>query len=897
MADRPTGILTFLFTDIQGSTSRWEEQEDAMRAALARHDQVLRAAIEAHGGRLFKHTGDGMLAAFGSPSRAVEAAIEAQRGLDLPVRMGLATGEAELRDDDYFGPTLNRAARVMAAGHGGQVLVASSTAVLLDGFELIDLGEHRLKDLSRPQRLFQLCAEGLEKSFPALRTLDAARGNLPLQSTSFIGRENEVASVIEALRLHRLVTLTGVGGVGKTRLALQVAAELAPQYQGGAWLVELAPIGDAGATAHAIAATFGIGPQPGKTIAESLIEGLGGRQILLVLDNCEHLIAAVAELAERTVRACAGVTLLATSREALRIEGEQSWPVPSLGFREGALSPAVRLFDERARAVVPSFELTADVEAATEICRRLDGIPLAIELAAARVRSMSPAQIRAKLDERFRLLTGGSRRALERHQTLRHAVQWSYDLLDERERALLRRASVFAGGFTLEAAEAVSTGDGVDPADVVDLLDSLVRKSLVTTDRSSGEVRYGLLETIRQFGEELLAAAGEAEAARARHAEFFKRQSDAMFEIWRSPRQLIAHEWIDREIDNVRAAFRWATDRGSAAIAVSIAANVGDLARFRLRHEAANWAAEIADVARATRHPRLTVLLTWASSNAWALGRFDEAKRFGEEAIALRDDAEFYPFVWAFTDLSAVSFHEGDFDRALALVEIGAAHEADRQDRLCLASIPWVLAWIGRHPEAVAAAGDAMASVKAAGAPFSLGILSSAKGIALAQSDPAAAIAAFDEALTVSRRSGNRLLSAMILSHLAALQARAGEPEAALRSLLQTFEDSRGSVDRGFLANALGALVVTFERLGRAEPAALLYGAAMHEFASMAQVWHKEAAVRVRQALGDVEFQRLAEMGAAMPIFEIIRYAEGEIRAALMSSSSENQGEGQGLSS
>jgi tetratricopeptide (TPR) repeat protein len=293
----------------------------------------------------------------------------------------------------------------------------------------------------------------------------------------------------------------------------------------------------------------------------------------------------------------------------------------------------------------------------------------------------------------------------------------------------------------------------------------------------------------------------------------------------------------------------------------------------------------------------LTVLLTWASSNAWALGRFDEAKRFGEEAIALRDDPEFYPFVWAFTDLSAVSFHEGDFDRALAFVEIGAAHEADRQDRLCLASIPWVLAWIGRHPEAVAAAGDAMASVKAAGAPFSLGILSSAKGIALAQSDPAAAIAAFDEALTVSRRSGNRLLSAMILSHLAALQARAGEPEAALRSLLQTFEDSRGSVDRGFLANALGALVVTFERLGRAEPAALLYGAAMHEFASMAQVWHKEAAVRVRQALGDVEFQRLAEMGAAMPIFEIIRYAEGEIRAALMSSSSENQGEGQGLSS
>jgi predicted ATPase/class 3 adenylate cyclase len=881
MTNRPTGVLTFLFTDIEGSTGRWEELGEEMRAALARHDQVLRSAIDAHAGWLFKHTGDGVLAAFASPRAAAEAAIEAQRALDLPVRMGLATGEAELRDDDYFGPTLNRTARVMAAGHGKQVLVASSTAALLEGFDLVDLGEHRLKDLPRPQRLFQLCAKGLERSFPPLRTLDAAPGNLPLQSTSFIGREHDVTAVTEALRQNRVVTLTGVGGVGKTRLALQVAAELAPRYQGGAWLVELAPVGDAGATAHALAAILGISPQPGKTIAESLLEGLNGRQILLLLDNCEHLIDTVADLAERIVRTCAGVTVLATSREALRIEGEQSWPVPSLDFRGGASAPAVRLFDERARAVVPSFELATDVEAVAEICHRLDGIPLAIELAAARVRSMSPEQIRAKLDERFRLLTGGSRRALERHQTLRHAVQWSYDLLDERERAVLRRASVFAGGFTLEAAEAVCAGAGLGSTDVVDLLDSLVRKSLVTTDRGGGEVRYGLLETIRQFGEELLVAAGEAEASRARHAEFFAQQSDAMFEIWRSPRQLIAHEWIDREIDNVRTAFRWATDRGNAAIAVSIAANVGDLARFRLRHEAANWAAEVADVARATRHPRLSVLLTWASSNAWALGRFDEAKRFGEEAIALRDDREFYPFVWAFTDLATVALHEGNFDRALALVKTGAAHEADRHDRLCLAFIPWMMAWIERNQDAVAAAVDAMALVKAAASHFSLAILLSAKGVALSQSDPTAAIAAFDEALAVSHRSGNRLLSAMIFSHLAALRARAGEPEAALRGLLQTFEDSRGSVDRAFLATALAALVESFERLGRGEPAAVLYGAAMREFASMAQVWHKEAAARVRQTLGDVEFQRLAQKGAAMPIFEIVRYAETEIRAAL----------------
>ncbi len=888
MADRPTGVLTFLFTDIQGSTGRWEEQEEKMRAALARHDQVLRSAIEAHAGWLFKHTGDGVLAAFASPSAAARAAIEAQRALDLPVRMGLATGEAELRDDDYFGPTLNRAARVMAAGHGGQVMVASSTAALLDGFDLVDLGEHRLKDLPRPQRLFQLCAEGLTKSFPPLRTLDAAPGNLPLQSTSFIGRERDVVEVMEALRQSRVVTLTGVGGVGKTRLALHVAAELAPKYQGGAWLVELAPVGDAEATAHVIAATLGIGPQPGKTIAESLLEGLSGGQILLVLDNCEHLVDAVAGLAERVVRTCAGVTVLATSREALRIEGEQSWPVPSLDFRGGALAPAVRLFDERARAVVPSFELATDVDAVIEICRRLDGIPLAIELAAARIRSMSPAQIRAKLDERFRLLTGGSRRALERHQTLRHAVQWSYDLLDERERALLRRVSVFAGGFTAEAAEAVSIGDEPDPPDVADLLDSLVRKSLVTTERGRDAVRYGLLETIRQFGEERLAAAGEIEAVRARHAEFFARQSDAMFEIWRSPRQLLAHEWIDREIDNLRTAFRWAADGDRATTAVTIAANVGDLARFRLRHEAADWAAEVADAGRASRHPRLSVLLTWACSNAWGFGRLEEAKRFGEEALALREDPEFYPFVWAFTDLAMIAVFEGDVDRALELVRTGAAHAADGHDRLCLAHIPLALTMAGRHEEAIAAARDTIATVEAAGLPFSIGVLLSARGLALSSSDPAAALAAFDEALAVARRSGHLLMSAWILPNVAALQARSGAPDEALRSFLRLFEETRGSLDRFFLARGLPALIVIFERLGRAEASATIDGVVMREFGSMTLASEvPEASARARQAIGDVEFERLAAKGAAMPMFEVVRYAETEIRTVLSRGGSE----------
>jgi class 3 adenylate cyclase len=423
MAERPTGTVTFLMTDIEASTRRWEEQPEAMRADLARHDATLREAIEGHGGWLFKHTGDGMLAAFPAARPAIQAAIAAQRLLKLPVRMGVCTGEAELRDNNYFGPTLNRAARIMDAAHGGQVLVAAVTAAIAEDAGLVELGEYRLRDLSQPERLYQVRAEGLKDRFPALRTLDTSPGNLPVQATSFLGREHDQAEVAEMLGRVRLLTLTGVGGVGKTRLALQVAAELSPEYPDGAWLVELAAVGDPSATGHAVAGTLGITQQPGMTIEQSVAARLTRRELLLVLDNCEHLIEAVALLAHDIVTHCPNVRVLATSREALMVDGEQIWPVPSLGFREGASSPAVALFMERARAVAPRFELGGDAGVISEICRRLDGIPLAIELAAARMRAMSPLQIRDRLDERFRILTGGSRRALERHQTLRHAVQ------------------------------------------------------------------------------------------------------------------------------------------------------------------------------------------------------------------------------------------------------------------------------------------------------------------------------------------------------------------------------------------------------------------------------------------------------------------------------------------
>ena len=356
-AAAPSGVVTFLFTDVEGSTRRWEADADEMRVALATHDEVLRGAIEAHGGCLFKHTGDGVCAAFSSPRSAVDAAVAAQRALELPVRMGLATGEAELREGDYFGAVLNRAARVMAAGHGRQILLAESTAVLLGGIDLVDLGPRRLRDLPTPVGVFQVRAPGLRTDFPPLRALDERPGNLRPQVTSFIGRESEVADVQAAVRVHRLVTLTGVGGVGKTRLAFEVAARSAPSFPDGVWVIELAPVGDPTAVPDAVAAVLGITQQPGMSVASSVASALEGRVRLLVFDNCEHVLDAAADTIEAILARSATVKILATSREGLRVADEQLWPVPSLDVLNGVDSAAATLFMQRAVAVAPGISL------------------------------------------------------------------------------------------------------------------------------------------------------------------------------------------------------------------------------------------------------------------------------------------------------------------------------------------------------------------------------------------------------------------------------------------------------------------------------------------------------------------------------------------------------------
>src|ERR1700744_3914437 len=598
MTAAPSGVVTFLFTDIEGSTRRWETDAQAMRAALAAHDEVLRKAIEAHGGRLFKHTGDGVCPAFASPRSAVDAAIAAQRALELPVRMGLATGEAELRDGDYFGTALNRDARVMAAGPGGQILLADSTAGLVSGVDLLDLGPRRLRDVPIPVGVFQVREAGLRTDFPPLRALDTSPGNLRPANTSLIGRESEIGNIEAAVKKYQLVTLTGVGGVGKTRLALEVAARLADEFPDGVWVFELATVTDPAAVPDAVAAVLGIVQQPGKNVSESVVAALEGRIRLLVFDNCEHVLDAAADLVDAILGQTAAGRIVATSREGLGVVNEQLWPVPSPGFGAAPASSAVNLFIERARSVAPRFSVADSDEAASvvEICRRLDGIPLAIELAASRMASMTASEVRDRLDQRFRLL-GGSRRGLSRHQTLRHAVAWSYDHLDDAEKPLLERCSVFAGGFDLQSACALM--GSVDDFATLDLLDALVRKSLLVADRSSGRTRFAMLETIRQFAEDQLVASGAATEARTTHARYFAGREADILALWDSPRQREAYDWFSLELPNLRTAFRWAADHGDLDVAATIATYVGLLGVMAQTYEPITWAEELIEPARA----------------------------------------------------------------------------------------------------------------------------------------------------------------------------------------------------------------------------------------------------------------------------------------------------------
>ena len=868
-----------MFTDVEGSTRRWEADANGMRAALAAHDEVLRAAIEAHGGFMFKHTGDGVCAAFASPRSAVDAAVAAQRALELPVRMGLATGEAELREGDYFGAVLNRAARVMAAGHGGQILLAESTAGLLSGVDLVDLGPRRLRDLPTPIGVFQVRAAGLRTEFPALRALDTSPGNLRAATTSFIGRESEVAELQAAVKSHRLVTLTGVGGVGKTRLALEVAERLHDEFPDGVWFFELAAVADPVAVPDAVAAVLGITQQPDKSVSESVAAALEGRVRLLVLDNCEHVLDAAADLIEATLAASATVTILATSREGLGIADEQLWPVPSLDVGTGVDSAAVALFVERARSVAPQFSVvTADEAAAVvEMCRRLDGIPLAIELAASRMASMTASEVRDRLDQRFRLLVG-SRRGLERHQTLRHAVAWSHDLLDDAEKSLLQRCSVFSGGFDLQSACAVAGSDDVDDYAVLNLLDALVRKSLLVADRSSGRTRFSMLETIRQFAEEQLVAGGAATEVRAAHSRYFAGREADVLALWDSPRQREANDWFTIELANLRTAFRWAADQGDLDVAATIATYAGLLGAMVQTYEPIAWAEELIEPARAVDHPRLGFLYVIASL-CYTTGRIAAAVRYSDAGqIVLDRSREALPYGTECL-LGAVYLVTGQPERMAELCRAQLARRRGTHVHI-RAWLVSALSVAGSRGEAMDSADGLIEATEATGNPGSLASALGAYGAAFRDADPVGALNALGRGLVIAQDSGNRAQASALAQVLAHLEAEHGDPVAAFDHLTLAIRNYHNSGNTTTIRTPLAVLAALFDRLGRYEPAATIAGFALSPWCEAAFPEISTAITHLRDVLGDQTYESLARKGETMTTAAMATYAYDQIDEA-----------------
>jgi predicted ATPase len=771
----------------------------------------------------------------------------------------------------------------MAAGHGGQILLAESTAGLVSGVDLIDLGLRRLRDLPTPVQVFQVQADGLRTEFPSLRALDAGPGNLRAATTSFIGRESEVAELQAAVKAHRLVTLTGVGGVGKTRLALEVAVRLADEFPDGVWFFDLAAVPDPAAVPDAVAAVLGIIQQPGKSMDDSVAAALEGRLRLLVFDNCEHVLDAAADLIEAILTQSATVRIVATSREGLGIADEQIWPVPSLDVEAGIDSAAVTLFVERAHSVAPRFSVTDAEEAAAvvEICRRLDGIPLAIELAASRMASMPAREVRDRLDHRFRLLVG-SRRGLARHRTLHHAVAWSYDHLDDAEKALLDRCSVFAGGFDLQSVCAVAGLDDSDEYVVLDRLDALVRKSLLVADRSAGRTRFSMLETIRQFAEEQLVAHGVAEEVRAAHARYFAAREADILALWDSPRQREAYAWFTVELANLRTAFRWATDSGDLDDAATIATYAGLFGFLVENYEPIGWAEELIEPARAVDHPRLAFLYVIASL-CWMPGRIEAAVRYsdaGEIVIGRsRDAMPLHGRGVAEGTLGVVYIVIGQPER---WVECCRAQLARRRDtnvhlRACLV---FALALAGSGEEAMVAADGLIEAAEETGNPYTLSFALGASGFAFRHTDPVRALDAMRRGVVIAQDSGSRVTESQLAINLAQLEAQLGDQAAALDYLTLAIRHYRDSGNIAIIRNPLAILAVFLDRLGRYEPAATIAGFALSPLSAAGVPEITTAITHLRGVLGDPAYESLARKGETMTTAELVTYAYDQIDQA-----------------
>lgn len=824
MPELLTGIVTFLFSDIEGSTRLLQAHPDTWPATLERHGELLRAAFTAEGGAEVGTEGDSFFFGFPTAAGAIRGAIAAQRalaaepwpdGISVNVRIGLHTGEASFAADSYAGLNVHRASRIAGAGHGGQVLLSDATRTLgaddlPDGVSLRDLGVHRLKDLEHPERLWQLVIPGCQVDFPPIRSLDVAN-NLPKRLTTFLGREHEIAAVSELLGRNRLLTLTGPGGTGKTRLSLEVASRTMERYPDGVFFVELAPITDPELVAPTIAQTLGLPDRGGRTAIERLTDHIGPKRMLLVLDNFEQVVDAAASV-RALLDACPNLSMLTSSRSVLHVSGEQEYPVPPLGLPDPARLPplaalsqyeAVALFIERARAVKPDFDVTSEnAPAVAEICVRLDGLPLAIELAAARIRILTPQAMLSRLEHRLGLLAGGSRDLPERQQTLRGAIAWSYDLLDEADRALFAGFSVFVGGAGLDAVERVC-GDEVEN-DLLDALGSLVEKSLIRqSDGVDGGPRFTMLETIREFAMEQAVERGRWDALRERHGELFTAIAE---EFARNVMLRETRGWLDRfeqDHDNVRAALAWATEARRTEFALRLGA-----ASWRFWQMRGYLAEGLERLSQALAlpdwrdHPKAAAdALDAAGGLAYWRADSERSRAYYLDEIALRRELDDLPglanalysiaFTWAILDLqneTSANDAKRHTDEALALYrELG--------DEAGVARCEWALGnilWgMGMTPEAREHAQHSRDLFEKIGDRFMTGWASYTLGLADLTDEqdggPAellvSARAHLGEAIRIFREAQDLSGYTLVLDALAITAGRSGEHERAARLL------------------------------------------------------------------------------------------------------------------
>jgi predicted ATPase/class 3 adenylate cyclase len=859
MTGLPTGTITFLFTDVEGSTKLWEHNPEAMSKALSHHDELIRNAVEAHHGFVFKTVGDAFYVAFSPTAEAVEAAIDAQKSLlseeweetgPLRVRIALHTGTAEERGGDYFGPTLNRAARLLSAGHGGQVLLSFSTRELVRdqlplGAGLRDLGVRRLKDVLGPEHVFQLTAPDLPASFPPLETLDVRLNNLPIQPTPLLGREREVAEIADLLRHAdvRLLTLTGTGGTGKTRLALQSAAELIDDFEDGVFLVALAPISDPELVASNVAGALSVSESAGRALKEDLRDYLNNKALLLVLDNFEQVVDA-APLVGELLSGCPGLKVLATSRTLLQIYGEHEYAVRPLELPDPRHLPpietlgqyeAIRLFTERARAAKADFSLTNEnAPAVAEICARLDGLPLAIELAAARIKLLSPQAMCSRLGNPLKFLTGGARDLPERQRTLRGAIAWSHALLDESEQVLFARLSVFSGGCALEAVEAICDAVGDLVVDVFEGLSSLVDKSILRQEEGvEGEPRFVMLETIREYAREGLEFSGEAAEIRRLHAEYFLALAEQGASELQGPEEATWLERLEIEHDNMRAALSWTLESEEAELGMRLAGALWQFWDMRGYYgEGRRWLEQAlakdgpASAARGKALEGVGWLADLQGDIDRAVAAAEEGLRLGTRAkIQSSDKASFLRI------LGSAAYVSGDHDRAALLYEESLALSREARDERSVASSLLQLGNVssdqGDHERAKTFYEEALAlSRKLDDKALLASALISVGAEFLLQGDHERGTMLNEEAAGLYRERGNRGHLQYALDNLGWAALMRGNLQQAEALHRESLALSRQLGDKLVAAEALEGLACSASARGEAERVARLFGAA-----------------------------------------------------------------------